>query len=144
MDVKKTGELISQLRREQGLNQSELATLLGVTNKAISRWETGRGYPDIETLPKLAEVLNVSIPELLSGEREQGRVSEVSDQLARGELDRSIESVCQYAGEQARKQKKRFTVQNVLISVVLLLAIAVNFANLAAPVVLDFCDSVGV
>lgn len=143
MDVKKTGELISQLRREQGLNQGELATLLGVTNKAISRWETGRGYPDIETLPKLAEVLNVSIPELLNGERSQVSETVVLNQQVRSELDKSLETVCQYAGEQSRKQKKQFTLMNVLVSLGLLLAMVVVLAGEAIPGVLDFVDTVG-
>jgi DNA-binding XRE family transcriptional regulator len=51
MDAKKTGELIAALRKEKGWSQTELAERLGVTNKAVSRWETGRGYPDVEFCP---------------------------------------------------------------------------------------------
>ncbi len=141
MDAKKTGELIAQLRRERKLNQSELAERLGVTNKAISRWETGRGYPDIETLPKISEVLNVSIPELLSGQREPVTEPEVPFRKDPAELDRSIEMVCQYAGEQARKQKKKVTLQGALFSAVLLLCIVVILGIEAAPGVLDFFSS---
>lgn len=69
MDAKKTGGLIAKLRKEKGWSQTELAERVGVTNKAVSRWETGRGYPDVELLPKLAKELGVSISELLEGER---------------------------------------------------------------------------
>ena len=69
MDAKKTGERIAALRKEKGWSQTELAERLGVTNKAVSRWETGRGYPDVELLPLLAKELGVTISELLDGAR---------------------------------------------------------------------------
>lgn len=68
MDLRKTGAFIAQRRREKGLTQSQLAAHLAVTDKAVSRWETGRGFPDPATLPALAEALDVSIAELVNGE----------------------------------------------------------------------------
>lgn len=68
MNPFKTGELISKQRKKLKMTQQELAEKLGVTNKAISRWETGRGYPDVEMIPLLADCLNLSVEELLSGE----------------------------------------------------------------------------
>lgn len=68
MDLRKTGAFIAQRRREKGLTQSQLAMHLAVTDKAVSRWETGRGFPDPATLPALAEALGVSIAELVNGE----------------------------------------------------------------------------
>lgn len=68
MDLKKTGAFIAQRRRDRGLTQSQLAAHLAVTDKAVSRWETGRGFPDPATLPALAEALGVSIAELVNGE----------------------------------------------------------------------------
>ena len=58
MDAAKIGALIAQQRRKLGMTQAELAERIGVTNKAISRWETGRGYPDIELIPDLAKILD--------------------------------------------------------------------------------------
>ena len=66
--IYKVGNLISKLREEKGLSQSELGSKLGVTNKAVSRWENGRGYPDTSILLKLAEVLEITVDELLKGE----------------------------------------------------------------------------
>ena len=66
--IYKVGNLIATLRSEKGLSQSELGLLLGVTNKAVSRWETGRGYPDTALLLKLAEILGITVDELLRGE----------------------------------------------------------------------------
>ena len=139
MDAKKTGELIATLRRELNLKQCDLAELLGVTNKAISRWETGRGYPDIETLPKISEVLNVSIPELLSGERMQSVISQKevhSDQQSK--VDRFFETVCQLAGDQTRRHKKRFVLLSVLLSVVVLFFTLATFVFRVLPPFLDF------
>ena len=62
------GKRIVQLRKEKGFTQKELADKLNVSDKAVSRWETGKNYPDIETLQRLATVLDVSVNDLLSGE----------------------------------------------------------------------------
>ncbi len=69
IDPKTTGAFILQLRKEHGLTQKQLADQLGITDKAISRWETGKGYPDIEMLVSIGEVFSVSVNELLCGER---------------------------------------------------------------------------
>ena len=62
-----TGATIKKLREQKRLTQAELAELLAVSDKAISKWETGRGYPDITLLEPLAQALGVSITELISG-----------------------------------------------------------------------------
>lgn len=69
MDSVKIGKFIQQLRKERNMTQQELAEVLNVTNKAISRWETGEGFPEITLLPSIAEVLVVSVEELLNGEK---------------------------------------------------------------------------
>ena len=69
MDLQKTGRSISSLRKEHGWTQKDLAERVGVTDKAVSRWETGRGSPDVSYLTALADVLEVSISELVLGER---------------------------------------------------------------------------
>lgn len=71
MDLKRTGALIAQRRRELELTQSQLAELVGVTDKAISRWETGRGFPDAAYLQPLAQALDLSITEIVNGEMTQ-------------------------------------------------------------------------
>jgi len=68
MDPKKTGEYILEKRKEKKITQQELADLLNVTNKAVSRWERGDGYPDISLLPSLATILGCSVDEILNGE----------------------------------------------------------------------------
>ncbi len=91
MDASKTGSFIAALRTERGITQAQLAAELLVSDKAISRWETGRGMPDIENLEALATALNVSVAELLRGERianplpadEAGSIAEDALALAR-------------------------------------------------------------
>lgn len=58
--------LITSLRKEKNWTQKELAERLGVTDKAISKWETGKSYPDISLLPKIADIFGVSTDLLLS------------------------------------------------------------------------------
>ena len=65
-------ERIKQLRKEKGLTQSQLADELGVTDKAVSKWEVGEANPDISLLVKIAEVFNVTIDYLLTGKVEEG------------------------------------------------------------------------
>lgn len=63
-----TGEIIKKLREERRMTQAQLAELLNVSDKAVSKWETGRGYPDIALLEPLAGALGLSVTELLAGE----------------------------------------------------------------------------
>ena len=69
MDQIKTGKFIAALRKEKDLTQEQLGEKLGVTNKTISRWENGNYMPDIEMLSLLSKEFDVSINELISGER---------------------------------------------------------------------------
>lgn len=69
MNNKKTGVFIAGLRRELSLSQKQLAEKLNVTDKAVSKWETGRSAPDISLLIPLSETLGVTVTEILEGER---------------------------------------------------------------------------
>lgn len=60
------GEIISSLRKEKGMTQKELAEKLHITDKAVSKWERGIACPDTQTIPKLAEILDISIEELMT------------------------------------------------------------------------------
>ena len=68
MDNVQTGKLIAELRKKQGLTQQQLADKLNLSNKTISKWESGSGSPDISNLPVLADALGISVDELLKGE----------------------------------------------------------------------------
>ncbi len=69
MDQIKIGKFILNCRKEKGLTQEQLAEKLGVTSKSISRWENGNTMPDYSLLKDLCSELNISVNELLSGEK---------------------------------------------------------------------------
>ena len=82
MDKNTTGRFIAELRKQKGFTQNELAEKLMVTDKAISRWETGKGLPDTSLLKPLGDVLGVSVTELLSGkEIEEVDMKERADNI---------------------------------------------------------------
>ena len=65
MASRSMGEMIATLRREKGMTQKELADMLNITDKAVSKWERDITYPDTQTIPKLAEIFDISIEDLL-------------------------------------------------------------------------------
>ncbi len=69
MDAKMFGSFIADMRKERNMTQKDLAEKLNVTDKAISKWERGLGFPDINTIEPLAEALGVSVAELMKSER---------------------------------------------------------------------------
>ena len=68
MDQIKIGKFISERRRAQGLTQAELAERLGITDRAVSKWETGRSLPDSSIMLDLCRLLSISVTDLLCGE----------------------------------------------------------------------------
>ena len=78
--MKKTlGTMIAELRKQHGMTQLELAEKMGVTDKAVSKWERDLSWPDINSLPTLAEILGVSVEELMQIKKEaEAPVSKVS------------------------------------------------------------------
>ena len=96
MDNIKTGALIAQMRKEKGMTQKALADSIGVSNAAVSKWETGKGFPDISLLEPLSNALGLTISEILAGERLED--TSLSDTLVRDMADISSK-------EQAQKAK---------------------------------------
>lgn len=82
MDPAATGSFIAKLRKEKGYTQKQLAEKLMVTDKAVSRWETGKGLPETSLLGPLGKILDVSVGELLAGERiPETEVKEQTDRI---------------------------------------------------------------
>ena len=69
MDQEKIGKFILELRKDKKMTQQELADKIGVTDRAISKWENGRGMPDISLMKPLCEILDITLNELISGEK---------------------------------------------------------------------------
>ena len=84
------GMMISILRKEKGMTQLELAEKMGVTDKAVSKWERDLSFPDINSIPKLAEIFEVSVDELMQVKTEtkenigKNKVDEIVDTALKG------------------------------------------------------------
>ena len=83
MDQIKIGKFISSCRKEQGMTQAALAEKLGISDRAVSKWETGKSMPDSGIMLELCGILNINVNELLSGER---IMTEVYDKRAEENL----------------------------------------------------------
>ena len=68
MDSLKTGALIAEARKEKNMTQRELASALHVSDRAVSKWERGAGFPDVSLLEPLADALGLTVTELSHGE----------------------------------------------------------------------------
>lgn len=73
------GKMISSLRKSCGMTQLELADKMGVTDKAVSKWERDLSYPDINSIPKLAEIFGISVDELMQVKTESKKNAEKKD-----------------------------------------------------------------
>ena len=125
MDCTSVGGFIAELRKEKGLTQAELAERVGVTGGAVSKWERGFCYPDIETVGRLAEVFGLSVGEMLAGQRIQVYTPETVDTLAK-------ESIEAYSGSERRRMLRRMGA--VLAVLALLAAILIpEMLRRAAP-----------
>ena len=131
MDNKRTGTLIAARRQELGLTQRELAERLNVSDRTVSKWERGAGFPDVSLLEPLADALELSILELIHGERmapeeQPSPEAEQSARTAAYELGRRL-------GRNARRLRNALAVLGALFLVLLGLAFIRNSAN--APTV---------
>lgn len=86
MDAEKTGRFICRLRKEKNMTQASLAEKLNISNRTVSKWENGDGFPDITILPELAAIFEVSVDDLLKGEKTDSAVK-VTEVENRDNLD---------------------------------------------------------
>ena len=107
MDQIKIGVFLKELRKEKGLTQEQLAEVLNVSSRTVSRWETGSNMPDISMLVEIAAFYDVSIPEIVQGERE----SETMDKETR----ETAVAMAQYSQNEVKMGKQK--VVGILMSV---------------------------
>lgn len=112
MDLQKTGKFIAEMRKKNGLTQSDLGEALGLSGKAISKWERGINAPDISLLTQLSKILNVSVTEILTGEK-------VKEKITKNHADKiTVSSIYEYNTFFKRKYIRIIT---ILISILILL-----------------------
>ncbi len=131
MDNQKIGRFIAELRREKGMTQKELAEKLNVTDKAVSKWERGAGYPEVTMLPELGGLLGISVSELLLGERNSR--TETEKQMERLKPDNIVNDTIEYV-EQTRVYNS--------IKIKRIALVSITFALLTAIFVCLLCNYV--
>ena len=112
MTSKECGNFIAELRKENELTQKDLAAKINVSDKAVSRWETGKGYPDVTSLVSLSEYFDVSVNELLAGKR-------LTVEDIKETADENLISVF----EQVQKNKKQHNLQVAIYTSVLIVVL---------------------
>lgn len=126
MDNRKMGRFIAELRKEKDLTQKELAEQLHITDKAVSKWERGLSCPDIALLSNLAQILDITVDELLNAEKNSGK-----DVLQ----EKKLEAVVDFANRSLESRvKKAHKICTTVYSVIL-------FAGAAVCVICDLAVS---
>ena len=145
MDPAKFGNYLKALRKEKGLTQEQLAEMLGVTNRSVSRWETGANLPDIDVIITLSEFYNVDIRDLLEGENrkaeqlhQEGRISDMKAQDK--EL---IIKAAEYGSDKAKASARRSPLRIALIALlsVIVIAVLINAAVMLLPASIKYGSS---
>ena len=128
MDKEKLGLFVSQLRKEQNMTQKDLAEKLGVTDKAVSKWERGLSFPDISLLEPLSETFDVTIMELLHGQRLPQEAS-----IPAVPANEVLDNLLRISDNEIRK--KHVISKSIIIlccvSLMLLVSIILNIINLS-------------
>ena len=114
MEQEKIGKFIAKLRREKNMTQIDLADKLGITDRAISKWENGRGMPDLSLMKQLCDELGITVNELLSGEKLDKR-----DYQER--LEENIINTIDYTNKKIKKTKKIYLI--ILLVVLIFISI---------------------
>ena len=113
MDPKKTGMIILEARKRLKMTQKDLADKLYVSDKAVSKWERGLCFPDISVLIPLTEILNISLYDLLRGEK-----------VNKKEVEETLKNTINYSNSEInRKKKKYITISSIIIFIIVLISI---------------------
>lgn len=115
MNVEKTGAYLASLRKGRDMTQQQVADILGVSNKTVSKWESGAGLPDIGALPALAALYGVTADDILAGETRPRAVSD-------GNVQREVETYLERRGKLRFRIGYAATVMVMAVALVLLYA----------------------
>lgn len=129
MDKEKFGHFVSALRKEKGMTQKDFAEKLFLTDKAVSKWERGLSFPDISLLEPIAEILDVTVLELLQGER----ILEEEAVMPVEEVQKMMDESLSISDEEINRKHARSKSIILLCCVIILfcISVALNIRNLA-------------
>lgn len=117
MDIQKMGTFLKELRKENNMTQEQLGDRIGVSNKTISRWETGKYLPPVENLKQLSDIYQISINELLAGER-------LTNEQYTEAADINVSNILEEMEDQNKKIENKLVWIMILTSVLAVLIIA--------------------
>ena len=103
MNQEKIGKFILELRKEKNMTQQELADKIGVTDRAISKWENGRGLPDLSLMKPLCDELGISINELISGEK-------IDKKEYQDKFEENVLNTINYSQRQIKKARNKYAI----------------------------------
>ncbi|MCR5354556.1 MAG: helix-turn-helix domain-containing protein [Lachnospiraceae bacterium] len=118
MEAKMMGEYILEYRKKKGLTQMQLAEMINVTDKAVSRWERGVGYPDINLLEPLSKALEIKVSELICGGEAMERVKKNSF-----DLDEVVVSSLEISKKQLGSTKRSCAVSLIISYILMIIGI---------------------
>ena len=118
MSIEQFAKFIIEQRKERGLTQSDLAKKLNVTDKAVSKWERGLNYPDISTIEELAKVFEVTVLEILNGEKKMD-----PDLKEKESIDKAVSETLDFSKQLIKNQKKNYLNQGLILIIVFLLVL---------------------
>lgn len=129
MDQIKIGKFIAEKRKEQGLTQLQLAEKLGITDRAVSKWETGKSLPDASIMLELCSILGITVNDLLSGEA-------VSMEIYNEETEKMLIEMVRQKEQSDKRLLKMEIVIGITSTVFLLamLAVGITFMLMEKPI----------
>lgn len=127
MDAKKFGEFIAENRKQKGMTQTELAQKIYVTDKAVSRWERGKGFPDIHTIEPLADALGLTVLEIMQSKK-------LEDKNNYNDISKIMKSVIEIEKENKRQERTAIGLAIFTIIIIAILFYQTNRANLGGSV----------
>lgn len=123
MDQKKIGKFILELRKEKNMTQSELANKLQISDKTVSKWENGRGMPDLSLIKSLCDILGITVNDLLSGEK-------IDNENYREKSEENILNTIKYSNNEIKKNNKTFKTIIIIIILTIILLVAMFLVDI--------------
>lgn len=136
MDQKKIGSFLKELRKEKGLTQEQLAELMFVSDRTVSRWETGSNLPGLDILIRISDYYDVELSEILDGERKSGKMNK--------ELEETVLKVADYSNDEKMRLMKKLHIFSWIGVVSFLVFLVLEGAGLAdqgiTEAIASFCS----
>ncbi|MGN0169463.1 MAG: helix-turn-helix domain-containing protein [Lachnospiraceae bacterium] len=137
MDQIRIGSFLKELRKEKGLTQEQMAEKLNVSGRTISRWETGKNMPDISLLTEIAELYEVSIPEIINGERKSENMNE--------EVRETAEVMATYANSEKENMIKSIRNESIIGTIAIVILAVLELADIKSSELVEhislYCET---